>query len=330
MNASVVKSDLLLLSTAIIWGFAFVAQRLGMEYVGPFIFNGVRFALGALVLLPFILINRSRTSRDALQTNLQGPGTGIYGGILAGIALFSGASLQQMGLVYTSAGNAGFITGLYVVIVPLMGIFLRHKTNTGTWTGAILAAAGLYLLSVTDGFTIAFGDLLVLIGAFFWAGHVLIIGWFSPRMDSFRLALMQYLACSFLSMLVSLMIEDTTLNNLLAASVPIFYGGVMSVGIAYTLQVIAQKGGNPAHAAILLSLEAVFAAVGGWIILDEVFTSRELLGCGLMLSGMLISQLWGFIRVTILPGSAQKMSYTDGTRVPVDNGPAAPEHERSL
>lgn len=305
MNASVVKSDLLLLSTAIIWGFAFVAQRLGMEYVGPFIFNGVRFALGALVLLPFILINSYRTNRETVQADPQETGTGIYGGIMAGIALFSGASLQQMGLVYTSAGNAGFITGLYVVIVPLMGIFLRHKTNIGTWTGALLAAAGLYLLSVTDRFTIAYGDLLVLTGAFFWAGHVIIIGWFSPRMDSFRLAFMQYLACAVLSMLVSLMIEDTTLDNLFSASVPIFYGGVMSVGIAYTLQVIAQKGGHPAHAAILLSLEAVFAAVGGWIILNEAFTSRELLGCSLMLSGMLISQLWGFIRIKNRPESAQ-------------------------
>ncbi|MBN2297472.1 MAG: DMT family transporter [Deltaproteobacteria bacterium] len=296
MNISVVKSDSLLLSTAIIWGFAFVAQRLGMDYVGPFIFNGVRFALGALVLLPFILRNSYCTNKDTIQDSPQVKKIGIYGGIMAGIALFSGASLQQVGLVYTTAGNAGFITGLYVVIVPIMGIFLRHKTNTGTWTGAFLASGGLYLLSVTEQLTIAFGDLLVLIGAFFWAGHVLIIGWLSPRLDSFRLALMQYTACSVLSIMVSFMIEDTTLYSLVQACIPIFYGGVMSVGIAYTLQVIAQKDAHPAHAAIILSLEAVFAAVGGWMILDEVFTPRELLGCALMLSGMLLSQLWRFIR----------------------------------
>ncbi|HHO76328.1 MAG TPA: DMT family transporter [Deltaproteobacteria bacterium] len=296
MNTSIIRSDFLLLSTAIIWGFAFVAQRVGMDYVGPFIFNGVRFALGALVLLPFILKNRDSSRGIPTKSSPANTRLVTYGGITAGIALFSGASLQQMGLVYTTAGNAGFITGLYVVIVPVLGIFFRHKTNTGTWTGAFLAAAGLYLLSVTEHFTMAFGDLLVLIGAFFWAAHVLIIGWLSPRLDSFRLALIQYTACSALSIIVSLMIENTTFFSLVQACIPIFYGGVMSVGIAYTLQIMAQKNAHPAHAAIILSLEAVFAAVGGWMILDEVFTPRELLGCALMLSGMLLSQLWSFIR----------------------------------
>ena len=295
MNTSTVKSDALLLTTAIIWGFAFVAQRVGMDFVGPFLFNGVRFALGCLVLAPLILkngvtgIHHAETARPANRK------TGIIGGLIAGVILFSGASLQQVGLVYTTAGNAGFITGLYVVIVPILGIGLRHRTNTGTWAGAILAAAGLYLLSVTEAFTIAFGDLLVLIGAFFWAIHVLLIGWLSPKLDSLKLAFLQYAACSLLSLLVAAVFEDNTMSGALQATIPILYGGILSVGIAYTLQVVAQKTAHPAHAAIILSLEAVFAAIGGWIILDEVLTLRELLGCSLMLGGMITSQLWKFM-----------------------------------
>jgi drug/metabolite transporter (DMT)-like permease len=294
MNTSTVKSDALLLSTAIIWGFAFVAQRVGMDFVGPFIFNGVRFALGCTVLLPFILRNENRKKNNTRQRSRTNRKKAVVGSIIAGIVLFSGASLQQAGLVYTTAGNAGFITGLYVVIVPLMGIFLGHRTNAGTWTGAFLAAVGLYLLSVTDQFSIAFGDMLVLIGAFFWAGHVLIIGRLSPKLDSFKLAFLQYAACSLLSLIAAAFFEENTLNNLILAAIPILYGGILSVGVAYTLQVVAQKSAHPAHAAIILSLEAVFAALGGWILLHETLATRELFGCALMLLGMLTSQLWKF------------------------------------
>ena len=295
MDTSTVKSDALLLTTAVIWGFAFVAQRVGMDFVGPFIFNGVRFALGCLVLLPFILMNGRNTSNRAEKTRSANTKTGIIGGLIAGVVLFSGASLQQVGLVYTTAGNAGFITGLYVVIVPILGVLLRHRTNIGTWTGAALAAIGLYLLSVTEAFTIAFGDLLVLIGALFWAVHVLLIGWLSPKLDSFRLAFLQYAACSILSLIVAAVFEDNTINGMFQAIIPVLYGGILSVGIAYTLQIVAQKHAHPAHAAIILSLEAVFAAVGGWVILDETLTQRELLGCSLMLGGMFTSQLWKFM-----------------------------------
>jgi drug/metabolite transporter (DMT)-like permease len=294
MNTSTVKSDALLLSTAIIWGFAFVAQRVGMDFVGPFIFNGVRFALGCVVLIPFILKNENRKKNNTRQPSRTNRKKAIVGSLIAGIVLFSGASLQQAGLVYTTAGNAGFITGLYVVIVPILGILLRHRTNTGTWTGAIFATIGLYLLSVTETFTIAFGDLLVLIGAFFWAAHVLLIGWLSPKLDSFKLAFLQYAACSLLSLVVASVFEDNTMNGMVQATIPILYGGILSVGVAYTLQVVAQKRAHPAHAAIILSLEAVFAALGGWILLHETLAPRELLGCTLMLLGMLTSQLWKF------------------------------------
>ncbi|MGD9179069.1 MAG: DMT family transporter, partial [Desulfobacterales bacterium] len=181
MKAGTVKSDALLLTTAIIWGFAFVAQRVGMDYVGPFTFNGIRFAIGSLSLLPLVLLSRGqRTSSDNILPPA-GLKTILLGGGALGLALFAGASLQQIGLVYTTAGKAGFITGLYVIIVPILGLVWRQQPKIGTWMGAFLAAIGLYFLSVTEQFTIDLGDLLVLIGAFFWAAHVLIIGWLSPR-----------------------------------------------------------------------------------------------------------------------------------------------------
>lgn len=298
MRSPILKSDALLLLTATIWGFAFVAQRVGMDFVGPFAFNAIRFALGSLVLVPFILKQGRKPAQPAGRGENGRPLTILWGGSLAGAILFAGASFQQVGLVYTTAGNAGFITGLYVVIVPIIGLFFRQQPNAGTWIGVLMAAVGLYLLSITDRFTIAFGDLLELIGAFFWAGHVLLIGWLSPRMDSLKLASTQFAACSFFSLLAAALFETTTLHGVVRAAVPILYGGVLSVGVAYTLQVVAQRNAHPAHASVLLSLEAVFAAIGGWIVLGERLTARGFLGCGLMLAGMLLSQLWGLVRLS--------------------------------
>lgn len=308
MNTRILKSDSLLLLTATIWGFAFVAQRVGMEYVGPFTFNGIRFALGGVVLIPFILRKNKNGMFEPIAPGQSGPGNILAGGCLAGVILFTGASLQQVGLVYTTAGNAGFITGMYVVIVPILGIVFRLRANSGTWFGALLAAVGLYLLSITDQFTIAFGDLLVLSGAFFWAAHVLVIGWLSPRMDSLKLALTQFMVCSLLSLLTAIIFEKIALHSMIQAAIPILYGGVLSVGVAYTLQVVAQRDAHPAHAAILLSLEAVFAAIGGWIMLGERLTARGLTGCGLMLAGMLISQLWGLAKLPTINKSAIKQT----------------------
>ena len=295
MKGVTAKSDALLLTTAIIWGFAFVAQRVGMDYVGPFTFNGIRFAVGSLSLLPLLLMSREQPA--ATKNILPPPGlkTIFLGGSALGLALFSGASLQQVGLVYTTAGKAGFITGLYVIIVPILGLFWRQQPSLGTWIGAILAAIGLYFLSVTEQFTIELGDLLVLIGAFFWAAHVLIISWLSPRINPIKLAFSQYVACSILSLITATIVEVITFNSIIAAAIPILYGGLLSVGVAYTLQVVAQRNAHPAHAAILLSLEAVFAAIGGWLILGEIISVRGLVGCGLMLAGMLLSQLWGLV-----------------------------------
>jgi drug/metabolite transporter (DMT)-like permease len=295
MNPTTVKSDALLLTTAIIWGFAFVAQRVGMDYVGPFTFNGIRFAIGGLSLLPLVVMSREK--RTAANHIFPRPGlkTIMFGGSALGLTLFGGASLQQIGLVYTTAGKAGFITGLYVIIVPILGLIWRQQPGIGTWIGAFLAAGGLYFLSITEKFTIEPGDLLVLIGAFFWAVHVLIIGWLSPRINPIKLAFSQYMACSILSLATAFVIEVITPDSIFQAAIPILYGGLLSVGIAYTLQVVAQRDAHPAHAAILLSLEAVFAAIGGWLILGEIISPRGLVGCGLMLLGMLLSQLWGLI-----------------------------------
>jgi len=289
------KSDALLMLTATIWGFAFVAQRVGMEYVGPFTFNGVRFALGSLSLVPLMLLKRKNPSAIAALLPPADRRTVAWGGALAGLVLFMGASLQQVGLVHTTAGNAGFITGLYVVIVPLLGLFWRQRPDLGTWIGALLAAAGLYLLSVTAAFEIAFGDLLVLVGAFFWAAHVLIIGWLSPRIESIQLACIQFAVCSLLSLITAAALETMTLQGLMGAALPILYGGLLSVGVAYTLQVVAQRDARPAHAAIILSLESVFAALGGWLLLGELLSARALAGCSLMMAGMLLSQLHAFV-----------------------------------
>lgn len=284
------KADLILILAAIIWGFAFVAQRIGMEYVGPFTFNGIRFALGALVLVPFLL-RKKNNSKQA--TTIPGERNKlIIGSFVTGLLLFAGVSLQQVGLQTTTAGKAGFLTGLYVVFVPVFGMFLHHKTGLFVWLGVILSAVGLYFLSITQEFTISTGDLLVLGCALVFSGHVLIIGWLSPKMDPYKLAATQFSVCAILSLIVAISIEPIVLSKIIDAAVPICYGGILSVGVAYTLQVIAQQKANPAHASIILSLEAVFAAIGGWMILHEHLTNRSLAGCFLMLLGMIVVQVY--------------------------------------
>ena len=276
----------------------------------------VRFALGSLSLLPLWLFLQRRSARNGDLLPRADLKTVLWGGALAGSALFIGASLQQVGLLYTTAGKAGFITGLYVVIVPLLGLFWRQRSDVGTWLGAFLAAIGLYFLSVTESFTIAFGDFLELIGAFFWAGHVLIVGWLSPRIDAIRLSFFQFAACSILSLFTAFAVETVAVSAILQAGVPILYGGLCSVGIAYTLQVVAQKDAKPAHAAIILSLEAAFAALGGWLMLGETLTPRGLLGCALMLAGMLVSQLHPYLvrsrKPVPVPGSASARASETG------------------
>jgi drug/metabolite transporter (DMT)-like permease len=308
MNPRTFKDDFLLLLTSAIWGFAFVAQRAGMEFIQPFTYNGVRFTLGSLSLLPLIFLLRrhsGRRGRGVIPAGFTagiaaaaGKGVGKEGrdakvwmyGLLSGTVLFAAASLQQLGIVYTTAGKAGFITGLYVVLVPLSGLLWKQRAGWSRWVGAGLALAGLYLLSVTRGFTIARGDFLVLLSALFWTAHVQLIGWFSPKTDSLVLASIQFGVCALFSCVVAAFVETVMLEGILQAAIPILYGGLCSVGIAYTLQVVVQKTAHPAHAAIILSLEGAFAVLGGWLILGEILTLRGWIGCVLMLGGMIVSQ----------------------------------------
>ncbi|HQA65823.1 MAG TPA: DMT family transporter [Bacillota bacterium] len=289
MNNREMKSNMLLMLTAAIWGFAFVAQRVGMQYVGAFTFNGVRFALGSISLIPLIIYFKNK--KTAEQPEETASASALVPGIIAGSVLFFGASLQQAGLAYTTAGKAAFITGLYIVLVPLLGIFLKQRVGLNTWLGVVLAVSGLFFLSVNEDFTIAFGDLLEIIGAFFWAVHILVIDYFTKKVDALRLSCAQFAMCSALSIITALIFEDISVSGLSQAAIPILYGGLLSVGVAYTLQVVAQKHAKPSHAAIILSMEAVFAALGGALLLKENMGVRGYLGCALMFAGMLLTQV---------------------------------------
>ncbi len=314
-RSSTIRSDLILLLAAVIWGFAFVAQRMGMDHIGPFMFNAIRFALGAGVMVAVIKGREAwrRGGREAwgqggMEAWKQGDGetgrqgdrlstndyrlTTIYG-ILLGLILFAGATFQQAGLVYTTAGNAGFITGLYVILVPVFGIFSGQKAGVNLWGGAIIATVGLYFLSVTEGFTISKGDTLVLIGAIFWAIHVLYTGWVSPKTSALHLAMTQYIVCALLSLFSALIFENNTFNGIYDAALPLLYGGLLSVGAGFTLQIVGQKKAPPTHAAIILSFETVFAVIGGVLILSETMSDRKWLGCTMMLAGMLLAQISG-------------------------------------
>ena len=290
MKTQALKTDLLMLITAAIWGFAFVAQREGMETMGPFLFSGVRFLIGVVVLLPVIwFLSKKPQQNHKAEVSTKKL---IFAGTIAGLLLFGAISFQQVGLQYTTAGKSGFITGLYIFFVPLIGLFFGQKTGSGTWLGATIALFGLYLLSIKEDFSIAEGDLLQLICAVFFAAHVLVIGYLAKRMDPLKISLVQYLVCGVISLLIAVVIEVISWDMIVATTIPLLYAGVMSIGIGYTLQVVAQQHAHSSHAAIILSLEGAFAVLGGWLILDEQLPARGLLGCALMLTGMLLSQLF--------------------------------------
>lgn len=292
MKTRELKSILILLLAAGIWGFGFVAQRVGMQHVGPFAYTGVRFALASISLLPVIYFfskakNKEQTKNKVEEADLK---TTIKSGIMAGVVLFVAASWQQIGLVYTTAAKAGFITSLYIVLVPILGIFLNQKTHATTWIGALTAVVGLYMLSINESFTIEFGDFLEIIGAFFWAAHILLIDKYVKNVDAVKLSCVQFATGSIFSILFALMFEDIDVAGIIQAAVPILYGGILSGGVAYTLQAIGQKNAKPSHAAIVLSMESVFAAIGGTILLSEILPLKGYIGCALMLAGMLIAQ----------------------------------------
>ena len=274
-------SGLLLLAAAI-WGFGFVAQRAGMAHVGPLLFNGVRFLLGALILVPILFLRRApRSSRDSRA---------VVGLFASGLVLALAANLQQFGLVSTEAGKAGFITGLYVVFVPILGILRGQRIAWSMAVAVPLSVAGLYLLSIAGPLGMTSGDLRILLGALVWAIHVQLIGWLVERRDAIEIAIVQFSICGLVSLVGFLLFERISIAGLAAASGAIAYSGVLSVGVAFTLQVMGQRRVDPSRAGVLLSLEAAFAILGGWMVLGEHLSTRALVGCGLMLAAMILAQ----------------------------------------
>lgn len=288
MHKKTVKTNLLLLLVAMIWGSAFVAQRLGMESIGPLLFSGLRFMMAALVVLPFLLYRRhtGTVKGRLLDRGLLG------GGLVLGLIVTAGINLQQIGLLYTSVSHAGFITGMYVLMVPLLGLLIGQRASAGTWLGACMAMGGLYLLTVEDGFRIAGGDWLQLAGALCWAVQVLVMGHLARQHDPLRLAFIQFVTCALFSLLGALWLEPVSLPSIMDAAPALLYAGILSIGVAFSLQAIALQHARPAHAAIILSLEGVFAALAAAMFLGETLALQGYLGAALMLVAMLLAQLW--------------------------------------
>ena len=285
-----IQSLALLLVTAMIWGFAFVAQRVGADFVGAYTFNGIRFLLGAVSLIPVIMIFEK--VEEAQIVHKQKCKTTVNAGIIAGIILFTASTLQQFGIEITqSAGKASFITGMYTVIVPVLGVFLGKKTTLNIWAGALLAVVGMFLICINEKWQISYGDLVLIIGAFFWAFHILVIDKFVDKIYSIRFACAQFVICGILGVVCALLFEPITLEGLYGAAIPILYGGLLSVGVAYTCQIIGQKSADPTYASIILSTESMFGAIGGAIFLKETMSIRGYLGCVLIFAGVVISQL---------------------------------------
>jgi len=282
------KADLMLLSVAIIWGSAFVVQRVAAPHVGIFTFNGLRFMLAAWVLLPIAVRNRLRSPAVSNKKTLLAV-------VVAGVLLWGGASLQQAGLRYTTAANAGFITGLYVVFIPLiLAVGFRRQPSKYIWTAASLSAIGLFLLSTGGRLSLNPGDVLELAGAVFWALHVILIGWLVQRLEVFQMAVGQYLVCGLLGVVFGLAIELDEWNGLVDIWWAVVYTGLFSAAVGYTLQAAGQRIAPPADAAIILSIEAVFAALFGWLLLGELLDPIQLIGCGVIFSGILLAQVYTF------------------------------------
>ena len=285
MKKKQLGNSLLLLLTATIWGSAFVAQSVGMEHVGPFTFTFSRSIIGGIVLLPCILLLGKWKKGFATKVEW-------IGGICCGIALCVASNFQQVGIQFTTVGKAGFITALYVVLVPIFGLFLKKRVPILIWGCVGLSVVGLYLLCMPAGaFTLALGDLLVLICAVLFTVHILVIDHFSPKGDGVVISCIQFFTCGILSGIPMLFFENPSVGNMIDAKWSILYAGVLSSGVAYTLQVVAQKNVNPTIASLIMCLESVVAVLAGWIVLGQGMSSREILGCVLMFVAIVLAQL---------------------------------------
>lgn len=283
------KNNVLLVLTALIWGYAFVAQSVGMDYVGPFTFNMARFLIGAIVLLPVIwFMDRQRKTgaeKGAGQKTL------IIGGICCGIALAVASTLQQWGILFTTVGKAGFITAMYIVIVPLLGIFIGKKVRPLIIGCVAIAVVGFYFLCMTESLRLGLGDFLVLLCAIAFSIHILVIDHFSPKVDGVKMSAIQFLTAAIISAVPTLLWEQPVFTEILQAWQPVLYAGVMSCGVAYTLQIIAQKNADPTVASLLLSLESVFSVLAGWVLLGQGLSLKELFGCVLIFCAIILAQL---------------------------------------
>lgn len=298
------QSTLCLFLAAIIWGSAFVAQRSGMDSIGPFYFCALRSLIGSLALvIVFLLTDRKAglhktadpddaAAKQALEEERrQERKILLRGGLICGSVIFVAMNTQQIGLVSVDAGKTGFITALYIVLVPIFGIFLKHKTGITTWAGALLGAVGLYFLCVKDGFSVQPSDLIILFGTVFWAVHILCVGHFAPKVNVVKLTAAQFFVAGIISLIVAVFREPISAQALTGSGIAVLYTGVMSTGVAFTLQALGQKHANPTAASIIMSTEGLWAVVFGFLILGEKMTGRELIGCGFMLIAVIISQL---------------------------------------
>ncbi len=295
MHAIRWKNVVMLFMAAVIWGVAFVAQSEGMNYIGPFTFNAVRNMIGGFVLIPCIFfLNRWKEKEGIVEKKekKEDKKTLLIGGICCGIVLCLASNMQQIGIQYTTVGKAGFITALYIVIVPLIGIFFRRTCRIQVWGGIAIALVGFYLLSVKDGFRLEAADTWLLCSAVLFSIHILVIDYFSPKADGVKLSCIQFFICGILSGLVMVFRETPDIKDILAAWLPILYAGVLSCGVAYTLQIVGQKGFHPTAASLILSLESVFSALAGWIILRQALTGREILGCILIFGAIVLTTIF--------------------------------------
>ena len=292
------KNTFLLFLTDFIWGVAFVAQSVGMDYVGPWTFNASRFIIGAVFLIPCIAFLDALKKKEAAaygtsseESAPKDKKTLLIGGLCCGIAIAAASTLQQYGISMTTVGKAGFITALYIVIVPILGIFLRKKPRLLIWVSVVLALAGLYFLCMTDSLSFSKGDTMVLLCALVFSIHILIIDYFSPKVDGVRMSCIQFFVASIICGVPALILEHPRFSSLVAAWAPILYAGILSCGVAYTLQIVAQKNYDPTIASLILSLESVFSVLAGWVILHQALSPREIFGCVLVFIAIILVQL---------------------------------------
>lgn len=287
-----IKSSLILLLTATIWGVAFVAQSVGMEYIGPFTFNAIRCVLGGLVLIPVILVLKKKKETGAENQEKEDKKTLWAGGIACGVILCIASNLQQFGIMEASVGKSGFFTALYIVMIPVIGIFIGKRPGIKLWFCVALAVVGMYLLCMKDGsFTIERADIMLLLCALVFSFHILVVDYFSPKVDGVKMSCIQFFVCGVLSAVGMLFTETPDISNIQAAWLPLLYAGLLSCGVGYTLQIVGQKGINPVIASLIMSLESVISALAGWVILGQVLSPKEILGCVLMFAAIIITQI---------------------------------------